>query len=100
MFGILIGIVVGIMKGEVAVWLGVGSALGFLVALFIETKTKTLKPEKIMWFGFFLLFPIMILDDYLEGTFWFDVFGILAVIGSFVLISNFVKFLRGRKKRK
>ena len=88
------------MKNGFAIWLGVGALLGFLVALFIEFKVKTLEPEKIMWVGFFLLFPIMFFDDYLKGTFWFDVFGILAVIGSFTLIVNFGKMLRKKKSKK
>ena len=100
LFGIIIGGVVGVMKNEFVVWLAVGSLWGFLVAIFIEWKAKTLEPEKIMWVGFFLLFPIMFFDDYLKGTFWFDVFGILAVIGSFTLIMNFGKMLRKMKSKK
>jgi len=100
LFGIIIGGVVGVMKNEFVVWLAVGSLWGFLVAIFIEWKVKTLEPEKIMWVGFFLLFPIMFFDDYLKGTFWFDVFGILAVIGSFTLIMNFGKMLRKMKSKK
>jgi hypothetical protein len=100
LFGIIIGIVVGFMKNEFAIWTAVGSLLGFLVAIFIEFKLKTIGPEKIMWFGFFLLFPIMFFKGYFEETFWDDVFGILAVIGSFVLIVNFGKMLRKMKSKK
>jgi len=99
LIGVIIGVVVGLMKNEFVIWIGVGSMLGFLIALFIERKVKKIEPEKIMWVGFFLLFPIMFLSDYLKGSFWFDVFGILAVIGSFILLINFVKMLRERKKK-
>ena len=99
MFGILIGIVVGIMKAEIFVWLGVGAAEGFLIGLLMESRIKKIKPEKLMWIGFFLLFPIMFFDDYLKGSFWFDVFGILALIGAFILIFNFTRVLKKRKKK-
>ncbi|MBW2989512.1 hypothetical protein KY358_04305 [Candidatus Woesearchaeota archaeon] len=97
-FGAIIGLVVGIMKGNFPIWLGVGALLGFLVAILIESKLKSVEPEKIMWFGFFLLFPIMFFKGYLEGTFWYDVFGILAVIGGFTLIVNFGKMTSKKKK--
>lgn len=100
LFGIIIGGIVGFMKNEFAMWIGVGALLGFFVALFIESKLKILGPEKIMWFGFFLLFPIMFFKGYLEGTFWYDVFGILAVIGSFILLVNFGKMLKEMKRKK
>lgn len=99
LFGALIGIIVGFMKNEIALWFVVGSVLGFLVALFFGSKYAKVEPEKLMWVGFFLLFPIMFFSDYLKGSFWYDVFGILAVIGSFTLIVNFVKILRKRKKK-
>jgi hypothetical protein len=76
------------------------SLLGFIVAIFIESKSEIIGPEKIMWFGFFLLFPIMFFKGYFEETFWYDVFGILAVIGSFILIVNFSKMLRKVKSKK
>jgi len=95
LFGAIIGFVVGLMKNQIAVWLIVGSILGFLIALLIEIKLKEkVKPEKLMWLGFFLLFPIMFFADYLKGSFWYDFFGILSVIGSFTIIINFVKFIR------
>lgn len=94
LFGMLIGFVVGIMKNQIAVWFVVGTILGFLIALLIEIKLKDkVKPEKLLWLGFFLLFPIMFFADYLKGSFWYDFFGILAVIGSFTIIVNFVKFI-------
>jgi len=99
-FGAIIGLIVGIMKGNFPIWLGVGALLGFLVAILIESRLKSMEPEKIMWFGFFLLFPIMFFKGYLKETFWWDVFGILAVIGSFILIVNFVKMLRKMKSEK
>ncbi|MFC1786423.1 hypothetical protein ACFLY8_00085 [Halobacteriota archaeon] len=100
LFGALIGIIVGFMKNEISLWLVVGSILGFLVASFFESKVaKRIEPGKLIWIGFFLLFPIIFFDDYLKGTFWFDVFGILAVIGSFTLIVNFGKSLREIKKK-
>ena len=95
LFGVLIGFVVGLMKNQIAMWLVVGSIIGILIALLIEFKLKNkVKPEKLMWLGFFLLFPIMFFADYLKGSFWYDVFGILAVIGSFTIIINFFKFIR------
>jgi glucose-6-phosphate-specific signal transduction histidine kinase len=99
-FGAIVGLVVGIMKNNFPVWLGVGALLGFLVAILIESKLKSLEPEKIMWFGFILLFPIMFFKEYLKDTVWWDVFGILAVIGSFILIFNFVKMIKSRKLKK
>jgi len=87
------------MKNEMALWLVVGSVLGFLVALFFESKYAKVEPEKLMWVGFFFLFPIIFFDDYLKGSFWYDVFGILAVIGSFTFIVNSAKILRKRKKK-
>ena len=69
MFGVLIGLIVGFMKNEIALWLVVGSVLGFLVALFFESKYANFGPEKLLWFGFFLLFPIMFFSDYLKGSF-------------------------------
>ena len=98
LFGVVIGLIVGLMKTEVATWLIVGAILGFLVALFLEIR-KNMVPEKVIWLGFFMLFPIMFFKGYLEGTFWYDVFGILAVIGAFIIIVNFTKVLR-KKKRK
>jgi hypothetical protein len=98
-FGALIGIIVGFMKNEIALWLVVGSVLGLLVASFFESKYAKVEPEKLMLVGFFLLFPIMFFSDYLKGSFWYDVFGILAVIGSFTLIVNSVKILRKKKKK-
>lgn len=100
LFGALIGLIVGFMKNEIALWLVVGSVLGFLVALFFEsTVAKGVGPDKLMWAGFFLLFPIMFFRDYLKGSFWYDVFGILAVIGSFTVIVNSVKLLKEMKKK-
>jgi len=43
------------------------------------------------------MLPIMFFDNYLKGSFWYDVFGILAVIGGFTLIVNFNN-LRKMKK--
>ena len=106
LFGALIGFVVGLMKAQIAMWLVVGSILGFLIAILIEIKLKNkVKPKKLMWLGFFLLFPIMFFTDYLKGSFWYDFFGILAVIGSFTIIINSVKFIRernlkGKRKKK
>jgi 4-hydroxybenzoate polyprenyltransferase len=100
LFGIIIGGVVGFMKNEFAIWIGVGVLLGFLVAILIESKLKILEPEKIMWFGFLLLVPVMFFKGYLKDTVWWDVFGILAVIGSFIIIVNFVKMLRKMKGKK
>ena len=99
MFGALIGLLVGVMKNEIALWLVVGSVLGLLVALFFERISAKVEPEKLLWFGFFLLFPIMFFSDYLKGSFWYDFFGILAVIGSFTVIVNSGKILRKRKKK-
>jgi len=100
LFGALIGITVGFMKNEIAIWFAVGSILGFLVALFFESKvTKGVEPNKLMWTGFFLLFTIIFFEEQLKGTFWYDVFGILAVIGSFILIVNFGKSLRKNNKQ-
>jgi len=98
-FGAIIGLVVGIMNGNFPIWLGVGALLGFLVAILIESKLKTLEPEKIMWFGFILLFPVMFFKGYLKETIWWDVFGILAVIGSFIIIVNFGKMTRKVKSK-
>ena len=99
-FGAIIGLIVGLMKGNFLIWLGVGALLGFLVAIFIESRLKTLEPEKVMWFGFILLFPVMFFKGYLKETVWWDVFGILAVIGSFIIIVNFGKMLKEMKKKK
>jgi len=99
LFGALIGIIVGFMKNEIALWLVVGSVLGLLVASFFESKYAKVEPEKLMLVGFFFLFPIMFFSDYLMGSFWYDVFGILAVIGSFTVIVNSVKILMKRKKK-
>ena len=94
LFGMLIGFVVGLLKEEIALWIVVGSILGFLVALLLEKKLEDkLEPDRIVWFGFFLLFPIIFFDEYLIGTFWYDFFGVLAVIGSFTIIVNFIKFV-------
>lgn len=99
LFGAITGIIAGLMKNEAAVWLSVGSVLGFLTGLFFESKAaKGLEPHKLMWAGFFLLFPIMFFGDHLIGSFWFDFFGILGLIGSFTLILNFVKIVRKKKK--
>jgi predicted membrane protein len=98
LFGALIGLIVGFMKSEIALWLVVGSVLGLLVASFFESKYAKVEPEKSMLIGFFFLVPIMFFSDYLMGSFWYDVFGILAVIGSFTVIVNSVKILRKRKK--
>ena len=99
LFGALAGLIVGFMKAEIVTWFVVGAGLGFLVGLFFENKTirTKIKPEKSMWLGFFLLSPIIFFSDYLKPTFWYDVFGILAVIGAFTLIVNFIKML-GKKK--
>ena len=98
MFGALIGLIVGFMKSEIALWLVVGSVLGLLVASFFESKYAKVEPEKLMVVGFLFLLPIILFDEYLERSFWYDVFGILAVIGSFTVIVNSVKILRKRKK--
>ena len=89
----------GFMKHEIALWLGVGSALGFLAALFFENVHKKIKPEKLMWTGFLLVFPVMFFSNQLKGTFGYDVFGILALIGVFTLIVNFGNVRRKKKKK-
>lgn len=99
-FGAIVGLVVGIMKNNFPVWLGVGALLGFLIAILIESKLKTLEPEKIMWFGFILLFPVMFFKGYLKETVFWDIFGILAVIGSFIIIVNFGKMIKSGKLKK
>ncbi|MBT4166042.1 hypothetical protein HOE04_03325 [archaeon] len=99
LIGAAVGIIVGLMKDELGIWIAVGSGLGLLIALFIQKKAN-IKPEKIMWFGFFLLFPIMFFSNQLKPTIWFDVFGILAVIGSFILLINFIKILKTNGKNK
>ena len=98
-FGAVTGIVVGILKSEIALWLIVGSLLGFVLALFFESKSN-FEPDKLMWVGFFLLFPIMFFSSFLKGTFWYDFFGILAVIGSFTILVNSVKMLRKKEIKK
>lgn len=99
LFGALSGAVVGFMKSEFAIWLMVGSALGLLVSLFFgSTAGKGIPPEKLMWVGFFLMFPIIFFDEQFKGSFWYDVFGILAVIGSFTVLVNVVKIFGKLKK--
>jgi hypothetical protein len=99
LFGALIGLLVGVMKTEIALWLVVGSVLGLLVAVFFERTSAKLEPEKSLMVGFLFLLPIILFDEYLEGSFWYDVFGILAVIGGFTVIVNSGKMLRKRKKK-
>lgn len=101
LIGAIVGFIVGFMKNEFALWLAVGAAIGFMVALILETKTIKHKaePEKLMWLGFFCLFPIMFFTDFLRPTFWYDVFGILAVVGTFIMVINFFKILKKRRDK-
>lgn len=55
---------------------------------------KKRTPEQWLWLGFFMIFPIMFFGDQFRGTFLFDVFGILALIGAGISLVNFVKILR------
>jgi|TARA_Y100000310_G_C20477238_1_gene712993 O-antigen/teichoic acid export membrane protein len=104
LIGAIIGLIVGIIKNNPAVWLGVGAALGLLLGLGLKGTHKTkrneieIKSEKLMWIGFFLIVPIMFFGDFLKGSFWFDVFGILALIGSAVVIINFINLMKERRK--
>ena len=99
LFGALIGLLVGVMKTEIALWLVVGSVLGLLVAVFFERTSAKLEPEKSLMVGFLFLLPIILFDEYLEGSFWYDFFGILAVIGGFTVIVNSGKMLRKSKTK-
>ena len=109
LIGAAIGVVVGLMKNNLGIWLGVGAGIGLIVSLIIGKKikakqpfkkglTQNMGPDKIMWIGFFMLFPIMFFANQLKGSFWYDVFGILAVMGAFILIINFVKLMKKKKK--
>jgi hypothetical protein len=62
--------------------------------------TKKKQPEKytrLMYFGMFLLFPILFLGNEARGTLWFDIFGISALIGVAIEIYAFIKYLGARK---
>ena len=101
LIGAIVGIIVGLMKNELAIWLGVGAGIGFLIAVIIEKKIRhKVELDKIMFLGVFMLFPILFFANQVRETFWYDVFGILAVIGAMTVIINFVKIIRKKKTRK
>lgn len=96
--GAAVGLIMGTIKSEAGIWFGVGAGIGFLIGLFL--KKSKIGPEKAMWFGFFLVFPVTLFSEYFRGTFWFDVFGITAVIGTIIVVINFVKMLKKQKERR
>ena len=52
-----------------------------------------------MWIGFFLIFPIMFFGNQLRGNPWYNVFGVLALIGAAIAFYSFVKIVRKKKKK-
>ena len=54
--------------------------------------------SRFMYLGLFLLFPILFFGNQLKETIWFNVFGILALIGAGIEIYYFIKILREREK--
>ncbi len=67
----------------------------------IKDKMKKKKLQKYyrnLWAGFFLMFPILFFGNKLKETFWFNIFGILSLIGAGITIFYFVKIIKERKK--
>jgi hypothetical protein len=59
-----------------------------------------MEPERLVWIGFFLMWPMMFFSDYLKTTSFYHVFGILTLIAAGIMIYSFVMILQKRKKRK
>ncbi|MFH1452072.1 MAG: hypothetical protein ABIF88_02785 [archaeon] len=62
----------------------------------VENK-ETQKYHQRMLYGLFLMFPIMFFKSAVINTIWFDVFGILSLIGAIIIIYNFVKLVKIRR---
>ena len=58
-----------------------------------------MEPGKLIWVGFFMMYPMMFFSDYLKTTSVYNVFGILTLLGLVVMIYSFVGILRKRKKK-
>ena len=65
----------------------------------MKKQTKETRRDFIlMYLGLFLIFPILFFGNQLKETIWFNVFGILALIGAGIKIYYFIKIInRGRK---
>ena len=60
-------------------------------------KKKQKKKDKwrLFWLGFFMMFPIMFFGEQLRETVWFDVFGVMSLVGAGILVWNFMRIVRG-----
>jgi len=55
--------------------------------------------SRLMYLGFFLIFPILFFGNQLKQTMWFNVFGILALIGAGIELYYFIKIIRAKKTK-
>jgi uncharacterized membrane protein YkvI len=60
-------------------------------------KMNAKEYSELMYVGLFLIFPILFFGNQLRVTLWFDVFGVLALVGVGVVLYAFVNMIRLRK---
>jgi len=66
----------------------------------LGSKEKINRYSREMYIGLFLLFPAMFFGEQVKGSYWYTIFGITALIGSVIIIFNFIKILREPKNKK
>lgn len=60
-------------------------------------KKIKIEPEKLIWVGFFLMWPMMFFSSYLKTTKFYDFFGILTLIAAAIMLYSFIKIIKRKK---
>jgi len=60
-------------------------------------KKKVQEYSRLMYVGLFMIFPILFFGNQLRETVWFNVFGVVALVGAGISLYAFVKLLKVKK---
>ncbi len=64
----------------------------------MKKQNKSIREySRLMYIGLFLIFPVLFFGNQLRETIWFDVFGVLALMGFIVSLYSFVKILKKKE---
>ena len=76
-----------------------GKGIGSGVKRVVRVKGKKDSFVKWMLLGIVLTLPSLFWAGAVRGTVWYDVFGVLALVGLIMAVYNFIKILIKRKRR-
>jgi len=58
-----------------------------------------MEPEKLIWVGFFLMWPMMFFSNYFITTPFYNFFGILTLVALGIMLYSFIKILKKQKRK-